>query len=79
MGFLRQAGIEAPSGLPAQWRGEMQRYPLSLCLLCESPPESVRAVRDAYPDAQRATEIVADYQNHGLGLGFKSQSGAPPY
>ena len=57
----------------------MQRYPLSLCLLCESPPESVRAVRDAYPDAQRATEIVADYQNHGLGLGFKSQSGAPPY
>ena len=63
----------------AQWRGQMQRYPLSLCLLCESPAESVRAVRDAYPDAQRATEIVADYQNHGLGLGFKSQSGAPPY
>ena len=52
----------------AQWRGQMQRYPLSLCLLAEAPPASVQAIRDAFPGAQRTFEIVADYQNHGLGM-----------
>ena len=55
----------------AQWRGQMQRLPLSLCLLCEAPPASVEAIRDAYPTAQRAFEIVADYQNKGQGTSFK--------
>ena len=49
----------------AKWRGQLKRYPLSLCLLTEAPPESVELIRDAYPDAVRAHEIVADYQNHG--------------
>ncbi|KAH8090044.1 hypothetical protein JL720_6341 [Aureococcus anophagefferens] len=43
----------------------MGRLPLSLALLYEAAPETVDAVRDAYPDAMRNEEIVADYRNHG--------------
>ena len=46
-------------------RGFMGRLPLSLALLYEAAPETVDAVRDAYPDAMRNEEIVADYRNHG--------------
>ena len=53
----------------ACWRGQLDRYPLSLCLLCEAPPDSVAMIRDAYPDAQRVPELVADYTNHGHGVG----------
>ena len=52
----------------AAMRGQMQRYPLSLALLCEAPPKSVEAIRDAHPEAIRDQSIVADYQNHGMGL-----------
>ena len=30
-----------------------------------------RQIRDAYPDAQRTFEMMADYQNHGRGIGTK--------
>ena len=57
----------------AGWRGEADRYPLSLALLAEAPPAAVAALRDAHPAACRAFEVVADYRNHGLGLGALAQ------
>ena len=32
------------------------------------PTDVHEAIRDAFPAAQRAVEIVADYRNHGLGV-----------
>ena len=74
------AGCKAPSTVvqalltacpeAASWRGQMQRFPLNLSLLCEAPPASVALLRDAYPEAQRAPELVADYINHGMGVGM---------
>ena len=49
----RRARLEA-----AGWRGQMQRYPLSLSLLCEAPPDSDEAIRDAFPAAQSADPAV---------------------
>ena len=34
-------------------------------LLYEAHPAAIKAVRDAYPDAHRNEEMVADYRNHG--------------
>ena len=68
------AALLAACPQAASWRGQMGRFPLSLCLLFEAPPDSIEAIRDAYPAAQRAFEIVADYQNHGLGVGSKFSS-----
>ena len=53
---------------PARWRGGvvfLGRLPLSLALLYEAHPAAIKAVRDAYPDAHRNEEMVADYRNHG--------------
>ena len=45
------------------------RLPLSLALLCEAPPATVAMLRDANLLALRDEFIVADYTNHGHGLG----------
>ena len=72
--IARRSGL-SPEQCPesAGWRGELDRYPLSLALLAEAPPAAVAAIRDAHPAAQRAFEVVADYRNHGLGLGALAQ------
>ena len=53
----------------ATWRGLQSRVPLSLALLCEAPPASVELLQAANPDTMRDEFIVADYMNHGQGLG----------
>ena len=37
----------------------------------EKNPGSTKAIRDAHPDAQCATEIVTDDQNQGLWAGLQ--------
>ena len=51
--------------LACAMRGFLGRLPLSLALLYEAHPAAIKAVRDAYPDAHRNEEMVADYRNHG--------------
>lgn len=52
----------------AALRGQMGRLPLSLAVLCEAPPLSCEAIRDAHPSALRELCVVADYLNHGYGV-----------
>ena len=51
--------------LACAMRGFLGRLPHSLALLYEAHPSAIKAVRDAYPDAHRNEELVADYRNHG--------------
>eukprot|EP00966_Prymnesium_polylepis_P281766 6510958-Prymnesium_polylepis.1 len=43
--------------------------PLSLAFLYEAPPDAVKAILDAHPDAMRDGCITADHQNHGKSSG----------
>lgn len=52
----------------ATLKGQMGRLPLSLALLCEAPPDTCVAIRDANPGAMREMSLVSDYLNHGYGI-----------